>query len=367
MTYLDSLQEQFVAASRELHRARRRRVRRRGAVCAALLVLITPPALAATGVWRPELGDGRTPAPEIAADAPPADQLATLGVLRRPQSDADRGVASRYALQFVSSPAIQGVRTDSIRLLSSADRGIVLVPVHRYKRQPPPIPADAPPEVRKLLDPPPVDDALCVFQIDVDGAGTGCYSTADVREGRVWMALGHRALWIVPDGVASVRSEYEGGQSVDAPVRDNAAVYEVPGKQIVAGRTTFLDAAGKPVRVIEGEHGRFKGLPAEIDPPAPGAKHSGAIRRVALRGDRYELLIRAPRRATLTLVLHRPACLSPRRVVQRQGTILSALRQIDVHPSLGDNDNATWCPGAYRGFLRVNGKRLGTFSFTVRR
>ncbi len=370
MTYLDTLQEQFVAASRELHRARRRRVRRRGAVCAALIVLITPPALAATGVWRPELGDGRTPAPEIAEDAPPPDQLAALGVLRRPQNDADRGVASRYALKFVSSPAVQGVRTDSIRLLSSADRGIVLVPVRRYKRQPPPIPADAPPEVRKLLDPPPIDDALCIFQIDVDGAGTGCYSTADVREGRVWMALGRRALWLVPDGVASVRSEYEDGQSVDAPVRGNAAVFAVPGKQqIMAQRTTFLDAAGKPVRVIEPPHGGrgMALLPAEADPPAPGSTHSGVVRRVAIRADRYELLVRLPRRASITLVLYRPGCLSPRRVVERQGTILSALRQIDVHPSLGDRDNPTWCRGTYRGYLRVDGKRRGTFSFAVRR
>ena len=66
-------------------------------------------------------------------------------------------------------------------------------------------------------------------------------------------------------------------------------------------------------------------------------------------------------------MLHRPACLRPRRVVERQGTILSALRQIDVHPSLGDRDNATWCRGTYRGYMRVNGKRLGTFSFAVRR
>ena len=68
VSYLVTLQARFVDASRELSRARRRRVRRRGAICAALIVLITPPALAATGVWRPTLGDGSGPSPQISAD-----------------------------------------------------------------------------------------------------------------------------------------------------------------------------------------------------------------------------------------------------------------------------------------------------------
>src|SRR4051794_30089378 len=252
MSYLDLLQEQFVAASRELHARKRRRVRRRGAVCAALLVLITPPALAATGVWRPQLGDGKGPAPEIATDQPPPDQLAMLSVLRRPQTDADRGVASQYALKFVDSPSIKGVRTDSIRLLaqSEQDRGIVLVPVARYAPQPlPKLPADTPPEVLKAINRPAIDNALCLYQLDIDGGGVACRSTADIREGRAWMMLGHRSFWLVPDGVATVRSEFAGHAPIDTAVQGNTALFTAPA--VEARRTTFLDAHGKAVLKIE--------------------------------------------------------------------------------------------------------------------
>lgn len=367
--YLDTLQDRFVEASRELSRARRRRVRRRGAVCAALIVLVTPPALAATGVWRPQLGDGRTPAPEISADAPPPDQLAMLGVLRREQSEADRGVASRYALQFVGSGSITGVRTNRIRLLaqSNDDRGVVLVPVERYHRQPVPLPEDAPAAVREQINPPPVQDALCVFQLDVDGAGTSCWSTADVREGRAWMALGRRSFWLVPDGVAKVRAEYAGHDPIEAPARENAVIYSRPDERAFERRITFLDADGNPVRVIERPNGPGGPPPAV---PAAGATRSGVVRSIGVQGKGLEAGYQVRIRLSLkpsTLELERPACAGRRRVSTTYGGGTGDVIAI-ITPDWGDQRLARWCPGVYRGLVRSKGARklLGTFSFRVR-
>lgn len=373
--HLDTLQERLVDASRELSRARRRKVRRRGAVCAALIVLITPPALAASGVWRPALGDGEAPAPEISADAPPPEQLALFSVLRREQTENDRGVATRYALKFVDSPALKGVRTDSIRLLtqSDKDRGVVLVPVERYEPQNPPLPADTPPEVRKAIERPPIEDALCVYQLDsIDGAGVACHSSADIQAGRAWMMLGHRSLWIVPDGVATVRTEYTNHEPIEAPAHENAVIFTAPKGRITERRILFLDASGKELLRIDRPTGGPTELPAVTDPRAPESTRTGAVRRVAISGEgrhaRYELLVRRPHDTAFSLVLNRPACFEERRVVQRYGGGSGRLWQIDVHPSLGDFNNARWCAGRYTGFVRIAGERepAGTFSFRVR-
>lgn len=369
--YLDTLQAKLVDASRELSRARRRRVRRRGAVCAALIVLVTPPALAATGVWRPTFGDGQGPGPQVSADAPPPDQLAAFGVLRREQTEADRGAATRYALQFVDSPKLK-VRTNHIRLLteSAQDRGVVLVPVERYAPQTPPLPADAPPEMRKALQRPPIDDALCILQLDsVDGAGVACYSTADVKEGRAWGMLGHRSLWIVPDGVTTVRTEYADRDPIVAPVHDNAAIFTAPGGRLDERRTVWLDKDGNPVRVIERPAGGTTAEPP-LAPRAEGTTHTGVVRRVGVTGEgldaRYELLVRL-RRSGFYFVLERPACAGKRRVRTFAGTSGNELR-MPVTPSFGDLDNARWCPGVYRGIVRAPKARkpAGTFSFRVR-
>jgi hypothetical protein len=340
-------------------------------VCAALVVLVTPPALAATGVWRPTLGDGDGPAPAISADAPPPDQLAMLGVLRREQTEADRGVATRYALKFVDSPGLKGVRTDSIRLLaqSKADRGVVLVPVERYEPQNPPLPADAPEAVRKALEQPPIGDALCIYHLDsVDGAGVACHSSADVKEGRAWGMLGHRSLWIVPDGVASVRTEYGDRNPIVATAHDNAVIFTAPEGRVDERRTVWLDKDGKTVRVIERPTGGATVPPPP--PPARGARHSGVVERVGVTGQgadaRYQLLLRMRARGYY-VVLERPACAGKRRVREFAGTMGRELR-MPVTPSFGDLGNARWCPGAYRGSVRVPRARkpAGTFSFRVR-
>lgn len=369
--YLDDLQSRLVDASRELSRARRRHARRRGAWCAALIVLATPPALAATGVWRPQLGDGKTPAPEISADSPPADQLALLGVLRREQTETDRGVASRYALRFVGAGSITGVRTDSIRLLaqSSQDRGVVLVPVERYERR---LPGELPEQLRKRLEVT-IDDALCVYQLDIDGAGAACYSTADVKAGRAWMMLGHRAMWIVPDGVASVRTEYADHAPITAPAKENAVIFSAPEGRVLELRATFLGEDGKPLLVIDRSP-----KPAPSPAPAPAAPaapatdvtHTGVVHGIGVRGVGgdavYELQVRMAGAPGSYVVLERPACVGKRRVRSFYGSS-APFTVIAIPPSFGDFGAVRWCPGTYRGTIRPQRARkpIGTFSFQV--
>jgi hypothetical protein len=276
-------------------------------------------------------------------------------------------VATRYALQFVDSPGLKGVRTNSIRLLTQSpqDRGVVLVPAERYERR---LPGDIPAETRKRLERT-IDDALCVYQLDsVDGAGVACYSTEDVKEGRAWGMLGHRSLWIVPDGVTSVRTEYADHDPIVAPVHDNAAIFTAPDGRVEELRTTWLDDGGESVRVIERPTGPSGPPPST---PADGATRSGVVRSVRLQGSGrqagFQVRIRVPRGPAFTLELERPACAGKRRVSSSYGG-LTREAIIIVTPDYGDQRLAQWCPGTYRGSVRPKGARrsVGTFSFRVR-
>jgi hypothetical protein len=388
--YLDALERGLVDASRRVSARKRRTRRRRGACAAAIVVLIGAPALAATGIWRPKLGSDRMPGATITGQAPPAQQLKLLGVLRREQTDRDRGARTREALTMVGK-TVAGVRTESIRLLAQTkqDRGIVLIPVARYHLNEPKLPADAPASLRARFQP--ARDGLCVFSLDSDhgkpaGAGVACYSTQDVELGRAQSGLGDRTAWLLPDGVASLKLEYRHGRSITASVHDNLALYTAPSYEWL--RVTWLAADGRVVKELNapsvptGPHARQ--YPAEYDPLAPGARGTGAVLRVAARTTDgvmdVELLVKPRlvnrpligRHATepLTLLLTRPACAGKRDVVQRTGSLMSPRKiryqQFDITPSTGDFDRANWCAGHYTGALRVHTRIIGTFAFDVR-
>jgi hypothetical protein len=389
--YLDAVQAGFVGASRRLSARKRRTRRRRGACAAAIVVLIGAPALAATGVWRPKLGSDRLPGATITGQAPPAEQLKLLGVLRREQTDRDRSASTRDALRFVGR-SFEGVRTNSIRLLAQTpqDRGVILIPVARYHLVQEKLPADAPKRLRDLMKP--KRDGLCVYALDrIDGAGVACYSTQDVEQGHARGSLGHRAAWLVPDGVATLKTEWDKGRSATAAVHNNLALYTEPHGRFEWLRTTWLAADGRVVKTIAAPPRPAPGphddqFPAEYDPPAPGARHSGAVLRVATRKyeglTRIELLVNPPvgplrlggRKTSdaLTILLTRPACAGTRRVLQREGYMTISRKhpnaQFDITPSTGDLDRANWCPGHYSGAIRqkTGRKIVGTFAFDVR-
>jgi hypothetical protein len=188
-------------------------------VLAALVtLLVTGTAIAASGLWRPILGEPRFgPGPTITAAAPPPTQLAILGVLRRPQTPADRSARTLALLQYMSGAA-SGVRTNYIRLLSDST-GLgpaILVPVARIDQAP----SDVPPAVLAEL---PQSDALCLLVGDRGGEGAGkrCFTTDDMLEGRGTLSLGDDLFGLVPDTVTRVTVTFSGGAIRTVAPTDN--------------------------------------------------------------------------------------------------------------------------------------------------
>jgi hypothetical protein len=233
MTFIDSYEEQLVEAARQRqegslrHRARRFRVgtpRRRGAAVALAALLIGVPAATATvTVWNPFEDDGarnpRLPAPEASQKAVNPDLVATLGVLRRDQTGADRGVDTKQAARaFSASAGYRGAQLKGVRLLD-AERGIVLIP---FERGPVPLGPDGRPV--RGFDPASYTNVACLFEQGPDSfGGIGCHSADKIRSGRAISSGSGRVTGLVPDGVASVRLT-RGGESTEADVRDNLFV-----------------------------------------------------------------------------------------------------------------------------------------------
>jgi hypothetical protein len=176
---------------------------------------------AATGAWHPILGDDHRGHPQP-ADAPiPADQVSTLAVLRRPQTDRDRGHDVQAILSLLVRGEIKGLHTDGIRALRRHAYGAtILVPAERVGRHDPGYPGG----VRRQM--------LCVFSgvrtvpvtatvIRANGrprtihtgggfsAGEVCgdlkqLRTSGIQETGTRMAHGFLIGGLVPDGVARV-------------------------------------------------------------------------------------------------------------------------------------------------------------------
>lgn len=229
----------------------RRGGRRRGRFVAFATVAVLGAggvAAAATSLWNPQVGDGSHPA-SIARDAPPQAQLDALGVLRRPQTDVDRGASSEYVLRFFGDR--RGVRLEYVRRLGTrtGQASYVLVPAA----------SEGTGELVRLRAlkarrdgrtvPPPTSDPLCLFARDPGGGGglaTSCFSLQEVLEGRAVMGWSGRRgrstqFGLVTDAVARVR----GGEGPDAPVvevRDNFFEITTPSGMAALH---FLDADGR--------------------------------------------------------------------------------------------------------------------------
>src|SRR4051812_20664177 len=124
-------EELLAAARRELAPDRRRpstsSVKRLAVVAGVGAVLVSVPAAADNG-WFPF--SGRSDAPST-SDSPPTDSLTgMLGVLRRPQTQADRGGDAEFALRFVGNKTYRGVQLDYVRraVVGPGDEGVVIIP-----------------------------------------------------------------------------------------------------------------------------------------------------------------------------------------------------------------------------------------------
>jgi hypothetical protein len=203
-------------------RPRRRWPRRRGALLVLAGLVIAVPALAQTHPWSPILGHPAfhdTPA-GISRTPPPAGQLGLLGVLRRPQNDADRGPIARRMLAEVGSE-YKGVRLDSVRLLSSADgqHHALLVPSAEHGLSPKPGRYE-------------VTNGLCIQVGSGTGSGGFCGKTTELRSGNIMGGSADNLLGLVPDGVAKVVLSFPDGQTLSSAITDNFFwVTGVPSEQ----------------------------------------------------------------------------------------------------------------------------------------
>jgi hypothetical protein len=249
---LESLSlELAAAAERQARRAIRRRRHVRWSAAVVVVLLGSGGAAAATGTffWQPQLGNESQGHPSASRSGVPADQLEVLAVLRRPQTDTDRGAAARYAARWFGTQ-FRGVRTNSIRLLSN---GAVLFTAE---------------------DGPGGANPVCLFLADKEAGGTTCVGSEQLRRqgaaiitttepnikfrikngetvfrnGRPVPVRGSKpkpqpahVIGVVPDGVTGVRF----GTST-FPVRDNAFRADLAPDSALD--RTLLDGNGDPWR-----------------------------------------------------------------------------------------------------------------------
>lgn len=234
-------------------------------------VAVSGTAVAATvGGWNPQLGSSnRGERPRASTSAVPAEQLAMLSVLRRSQTDRDRGPIVEQALKRMDRSTVDGVHVDAIRVIHQSPRSAtILIPAQRTG-------PDAPnlPDIRS-------EDVLCLqtfsyvrpqtfsnggktvrFPGGLQGGGT-CGTTEALRTTGIRTGIGpgrvntgpidyvngprtHYAT-VVPDGVAKVTVNLRGKRQVTVPVRDNVYRFSVPGIASEFG-TIWYDADGKRI------------------------------------------------------------------------------------------------------------------------
>ena len=189
---LSAAAAELAAARRPLAVARRRRLPwlTRPVAVGLALTAFAGSAFAAVAIWTPLLGNPQYGYnPGVATTAPPADQLAALAVLRRPQTDADRGALSAAALTYINDYTT-GVRTAYVRLLATVGtEAFVLVPV--AERRSSASTGGAPSESAPLAN------ALCLYVSDTSPTAHArrvLVARAGARRGRAWATLRRTVL-----------------------------------------------------------------------------------------------------------------------------------------------------------------------------
>jgi len=211
-----------------------RRTRFRVAVGMGVAAVIAAPAIA-IGLG-PILHDFEGQAISASTGAPPAEQLALLGILRDPPPGAYVDPAT---LGSSLMAGIHGIRTNYIRLLppapgfphqllytvTSADFGAA-----RFN---PAVGAYVPTEANNLI---------CVQQVEAGGVGGDCTDTGVLTSGHWLESAGLDGYGLVPDGVASVILHYPDHPAQTETVTENT--FSWPGYPGPAGPIT--NGGGQP-------------------------------------------------------------------------------------------------------------------------
>jgi hypothetical protein len=207
------------------HRGRLRTL----AVLAALAAVATPAIAIGLG---PILRDGQGQTLSTTSDAPPAEQLALLGILRDPPPgtyvDPDTLRSSLFS-------EVHGVRTNYIRLLPPMPGfpRMLLYTLTSGKYGParfdPAVDAYVPTEAKNLI---------CVEADDADGIGGSCNPTSALTSGWWFGSENLNGYGLVPDGVASVVLHYPDHPAQTEKVTDNTFSwhgYPAPAGPITSG------------------------------------------------------------------------------------------------------------------------------------
>ncbi|HEY1537830.1 MAG TPA: hypothetical protein VGF63_00425 [Solirubrobacteraceae bacterium] len=233
--------------------ARWRSSTRRSSLIVALVATLTAGTALAARPWEPLLGNERQGHPTTTDEPVDATDLALLHVLRRPQTDDDRGPGAQLALATIGDQN-HGVRLTAVRHLSqTADgRAIVLIPEARFADD-----AAAPDRATEL-------DVLCVDYPAVATAGHEpfagypCWTTRELVSGRAvgrLMSAGRQhIIGLAPDGVSTVTIELANGERLTAGVADNFFDVAAPD-----GTPPFFDVRALRWRGADG---------APVGPPA---------------------------------------------------------------------------------------------------
>jgi|GEM_PF-6187162 len=277
LSYVDAVAVPERAAAGPGHRRRWRPSRRIGLLAIGGVIISGTAVAATTGGWRPLLGSADSPRPLAANGGVPTDHLVALAVLRRPQTEIDRGPLVQQALRKLDRQMINGIHTDAIRVISHGPREVtVLIPAERVGRP-----------IRGVASATSVQrDVLYVMSASYQNARTwritsgakaktirfpagfnswgATYGTLETLrttgiqtgtspDGSGGLVLdGHperitnRQVTLVPDGVARVKVRLRGGRSVTVPVRNNVYRYTIRGISANLG-TVWFDAAGRRI------------------------------------------------------------------------------------------------------------------------
>jgi hypothetical protein len=180
----------------QLRRASGRLARRALGFVAAGIVLAL--ALAAGGLvvlgHGPRRSNTDSPASIAQRPATRASLVAMLGVLRRPQTDAERALVHRPATdRYAALPRFSD--PGSVRILGARAHGR---------------------DVFLYLQ----GASVCVYYPDVEGGGIGCATAPQLERNRTMGTLGSEVFGLVPDVVSQVELSFPDGQ-VSIAARDN--------------------------------------------------------------------------------------------------------------------------------------------------
>jgi hypothetical protein len=369
----------------------------------AALVLISVPAAAVTGVFKParaplrpdatqptQMGsigppcvDKRERQLRTTTDAPPVEVTSQLAVLRRPQRPADRLAGA--ALEGLALLPIDAVNPDAIRLAGTLDGiRIYLVPAANV-RYFPPLPDT---EGCNRLEQPDIKPIPGVCLVEHHAAAT-CSDVRAIRRGLTMLTGGGRrhsltrVAGIAHDGVSAVIWRVHRGKGfldTRIPVRNNVYAANAPSRAGHGLYVYFETASG--LKLVRGPHRftkrelaqlrRDKALDNAAGPKPTVFPESGTARtiftvrmHVPPKNKIYVATWTAPAGTTCAQSKANNAGLLP----ALKGPLAGLIKAYFGPPAA----DRRWCPGTYDGTIRtqryrndVNGPIVGRFSFVVR-